>query len=172
VTMLCSMYDYYARLGSLTVTETANAFADMRPLMAEPGKLNHAGHVARGATSRLLGRRMVRSDAPGDPGTMFVDRPNFGLSLGQFRQLCLDCDIIGEGCRMSDVGRLFALSSRTMVIPPAPSADSGPASGRSEEGSGSSSSEEDEMLGAPLPEIKQLPAEGIHNIMHCMGISG
>jgi hypothetical protein len=47
----------------------------------------------------------------------FAGRPAAAISLEQLRQLVIDCKVLGPGCRMSDVGRLFALSGRPVTTP-------------------------------------------------------
>ena len=43
---------------------------------------------------------------------MPVDRPDTLINLRQFRQICLDCNLLCSSCQMADVGRLFLYSSR------------------------------------------------------------
>eukprot|EP01048_Picozoa_sp_COSAG05_P007485 COSAG05_NODE_529_length_8913_cov_14.963921_5_plen_440_part_00 len=111
--MIVTTFSYYAKLGPATTSETSSDFMTIRPAMA-PG-LSKMGELAAGATARLFGKRLV---AKPETSEFLVERPSAAASLGQFRQLCLDCEIIGSGMRMSDVGRLFALSNRFYSTPP------------------------------------------------------
>ena len=43
---------------------------------------------------------------------MPVDRPDTLINLRQFRQICLDCNLLCSSCQMADVGRIFLYSSR------------------------------------------------------------
>ena len=113
--MLCSTFRYYCRLGPTTQGANSDDFVTVRPTQAALEE--EANHVALGASERLFGSLSI-SRADGEEDELLAGRPPEALSLAQFRQLLLDCTVLGTECRLADVGRLFTLCARPIDAPP------------------------------------------------------
>jgi hypothetical protein len=111
VPMLISTFRYYCRLGPTAQHQT---FAQVRPSRAK--HLEDANAVAFGATARIFGDG-VKHVLPADMDEYLIGRPAEALSLGQFRELLIDCRVLSTECRTADCGRLFALCSRPVRTP-------------------------------------------------------
>ena len=114
VPMLVSTFRYYSQLGSSAENKK---FAQVRPSRSN---INEINEIALAATGRIFGAKKVKNVKGDDMDEFLVGRPVEALSLWQFRQLLLDCNVLSTECRMADCGRLFALCSRPTTAPPTP----------------------------------------------------
>lgn len=117
VHMLTSTFRYYGRLGT---TAEGGTFSKARPSKAkglDHDSMTDVNRVALGSTGRILGTDRVKDVVDDDLDELLVGRPTEALGLGQFRQLVIDCGVLSTECRMTDIGRLFALCSRPMRAP-------------------------------------------------------
>ena len=112
--MLVSTFRYYCQLGS---SAQNREFAQVRPSRS---KISETNKIALGATGRIFGDKQIKQVDADNMDEFLVGRPLEALSLWQFRQLLLDCNILSTECRMADCGRLFALCSRHVMPPPVP----------------------------------------------------
>lgn len=112
--MLVSTFRYYCQLGSSAQNKK---FTQVRPSRS---KISETNEIALGATARIFGDEKIKQVEADNMDEFLVGRPLEALSLWQFRQLLLDCNILSTECRMADCGRLFALCSRHVLPPPVP----------------------------------------------------